>query len=200
MIDIILVILTIVAGYFVHQHWASWPLTIAVAFAVMMILRNIKPAIERPWQRKHPPVKVDILKYDNPETLGQGVHFLIMTQEIFFNCKTQADTDYLLELSKECIEKLLQENELFKYRYNYAVAMKMPVQFAYCGCGATDMSVSMHYLKWLQSFGVSKLEGYRQDVDIFTIDDTIKHPSGDTVHRIMFQAVLDPKLPLPKEK
>ena len=41
MIDIILVLLTIVGGYFAHQHWGSWPLTIAIAFAIMMILRNM---------------------------------------------------------------------------------------------------------------------------------------------------------------
>jgi len=199
MIDLICSLLTIAAGYFVHMKWHNWTLTICICIAVIAILRNLKPYVERPWQRKHPPVQVDVIKFDNPETLGLGVHFLIMTQEVFFNCKTNADTKYLLELSEECIEKLM-ENEVFKYRYNYALAKKLPIQIAYCGCGASDMNISVHYMKWIKSFGLKSMEGYIDKQDMFTLDDTITLPNDGTVHRIMFQALMDPKLPLPKDK
>ena len=200
MIEFICTALAIGAAAFTYVTWHHIPLTVVVFIAAVAILRTIKPIVERPWKRKHPPVKVDVLREshtDNP--ISSGVHFLIMTQEVYFNCKAKADFDYLNELCDECVEKLLKENENFKWRYNYVEAKKYPIQYAYCGCGASDFSVSTHYLKWVQSFGVTNLDGYRNDVDIFTIDDTITLPSDGTVHRIMFQAVFDKGLPSPEK-
>ena len=181
------------------QRWHSTALSVAIFIAVVMILRSLRPYIEIPWQRKHPPVQVDVLKDIHPETVGSnGVHFLIMTQEVFFNCKTQEDTDYLIELCEKYIEELLKD-ETFKYRYNYVQAKRYPIQYAYCGCGKTDFSVSTHYMRWMKSFGVTNMNGYQDKKDMFTIDDVITLPD-ETVHRVMFQALFDPKLPAPEEK
>lgn len=199
MIDFICILLTIGAGYLAHTSWHSWPLTIAISIAAISILRNLKPFVERPWQRNHPPVKVDVLKTVHQETVGSnGVHFLIMTQLVYFNCRTQEDTDYLVELCDECVEKLMQ-NEAFKYRYNYVQAKRYPEQFAYTGCGKSDANISVHYINWIKSFGLTSIEGYKNDQDLFTLDDTITLPDG-TTHRIMFQALFDPKLPVMPEK
>lgn len=200
MIDLICTLIVLAVGIFSWNNWHSAALTAALCVAAILITRNLKPFVERPWQRKHPPVKVDVLKDLNSETVGSmGVHFLIMTQEVFFNCRTQADTDYLLELCDECVEKLM-EDETFKYRYNYVQAKKYPIQFAYCGCGNTNFSVSTHYMRWIKSFGLSNMNGYKEKLDMFTIDDSIKLPNDGTVHSIMFQALFDPKLPAPEGK